>query len=340
MDAPHIWIPKVKIIERELVMPPTKLEGYFTIEACNRYGQVQRSHTWKQLITNLGMDTVLAQTNPQTWNFGSYVAVGTGSPTFTNASTGLSSFLARSNASTSGSPVESMGNSGAGYRYQNTHTKEFTLGAVVGNLTEVGWFSAANNSSGIYLDLIRDSGGSPTTFPVTSADLLRVTHTLYVYPYITDVSSSFTLGGTSGDGAHTYTARWFNPTLPVGSGGEGSTFFWNFAAPYAVGVHRDCTLANIKAVGAAGGFSTSPATGGTYLDQVTATASAISTSDNITWTRTSQAVYGLTVANHANGITAIASNRAAAIFTPKIDKFAGSVQRILTMNFSGSCTRI
>src|SRR5690606_14624522 len=107
--------------------------------------------------------------------------VGTGTPTFTNASTGLDNTVAQTSSESAGPSIVYDTTGSDGYRARLSVTHEFTLGGVVANLTEVGNFTAANNTSGTFLDLIRDSGGSPTTFPVTADDQLRVTHIVDFY---------------------------------------------------------------------------------------------------------------------------------------------------------------
>lgn len=340
IEAPHLWIPKVKIIEPPpIIGSRTRVEGFFLIEACNRYGQPKRSLMWKQLITNFGMGAIWSETFPSGPAIGhAFLGVGTGTSAFTNTSTALTSQVgSRNGATTSGSESRQVDTTGANnYRRRYSITKEFALGAINATLTEVGMFSGATGANGCFLDLIRDSGGSPTSFPVTSSDQLRVTHILDYYPQLTANTGSFTIGGGAGSGSHDYEASFSDiANASVGATNQQLAAFLSPAsATYAIQAKHSVT--SLGAVTAA--------LGGTAISagQVSPTGPAVSTSDNITWTGTSTLTYGLTQANHASGISGLeyAFNAGHKIWIdPPIPKFASSIQRILSLNLSSTYSR-
>ncbi len=96
-------------------------------------------------------------------------------------------------ASNAGSPT---------YVSTQSITFEFPLGAVIGNMTEVGigWSNTAKFSRA----LIVDGGGTPTAVSVLSSEILQVNYRLHFYPQLTDSVGTFTIAG-SGD--HDYVAR-------------------------------------------------------------------------------------------------------------------------------------
>lgn len=343
MDAPHIWVPKFKIFEAQIATPIGGAQGFFTIEACNRYGHVQRSlGPWRQVITDAQMDDLF---HMLTVGGGRrYAAVGTASPTFTTGSTGLGSFLARTNT-TYGSSDSADTTGVDNYREVQTVTRAFGLGAVVGNLTEIGMFSAADNVSARFVDLIRTSGGVATTFPVTASDQLRVTHTLYRYPSLATHSGSFTIGGAAGSGVHDYTMNMssLGSASVTGNGNGGTMGLGNGTSePWDCFAYRDAT--------ALGSLTDISPTGAVFLNaqsSYSGEANGTASNDGTTWYRTKEFTYSLTTANHASGINCIGfGNMGAsirkykALITPAIPKYAGSVQRILTLECSVGIRRV
>src|SRR5690606_31341552 len=112
------------------------------------------------------------------------------------------------------------------------------------NLTVVGMFSSNNNTSARFLDLIRDSDGNPTTFPVTSDDQLRVTHVVYRYPTLDTVAGSFPIGGSAGSGTHDYELNMSGLGSSTQAGqGTGGTFGCanNIQQTWDCYALRDCT---------------------------------------------------------------------------------------------------
>lgn len=346
MDAPHIWVPKLKIIEAELVAPRSRTEGFFLLEACNRYGQVRRSLLSRQLITDHGMTQLGAATSPLNnvpQGSSAVCRVGTGSPTFTFASTGLGSPVTGNGSATVGSPTATVDTTGDdGYRVRLATTKEFTLGSIVATLTEVGFFTASSsNTTGAFLDLIRDSGGTATSFPVTADDQLRVTHILDIYPPLGDGTGSFTITGSAGSGSHDYVSRIAN-LAGLDSGNSRGSLVGVGPGTWSTYAYRD-VVDNTEL-----GAITGPI-GGVQLQASSSNSAETAADDGTVWSRTCTGTWGLSTANHANGITGFfwqgtsgsaGVTRAMKVrVTPAIPKYAGSIQRILTITMRGSFER-
>lgn len=338
----HIWVPKLKIHEVGISTPSGRVEGYFVLETVNRHGRVtQRLGPWRQVVTDLQMDGMFYFHNTAPSGGHGWCAVGTGSPTFTNGSTGLANPVATTSTTYSSSvTIDTEGTEG--YRETHVITKEFALGAISANLTEVGMFSQNNNTSGRFLDLIRDSDGNPTTFPVTSDDQLRVTHIVYRYPTLDTFAGSFTIGGSAGSGTHDYELNMssLGSSTRAGSGAAGTFGCGNLDQEawdcYAL---RDCTdLGTVLATTPTGAVSLARQSGASGGSLGTAS------NDGTVWRRTKTFTWGLTTANHANGISGFKFGSGALrcykmIVDPPIPKFAGSVQRILSIEFSVGITR-
>ena len=78
--------------------------------------------------------------------------------------------------------------------YYSNHKRVYTfaVGSVSGNLTEIGFFSAATGGTMWSRALIKDSGGNPTTLAILATEQLKVTYTVRRYiPSL--LTGSFTL---------------------------------------------------------------------------------------------------------------------------------------------------
>jgi hypothetical protein len=342
VDAPRIWVPKLKIVEAQIRASVGGVAGYFMIEAVRHGRVVRKLGPWKQLITNQAMDTLFYANNSLTSGPPhSQVGVGTGSPTFTNSSTGLASPVG-SHTSTGyafSNTVDAVGTDS--YRERHTKTWEFTLGGIVGNLTEIGIFGDGTNTSGYFLDLIRDSGGTPTTFPATVNDQLRVTHILDRYPFLGSTTGSFTIGGGAGSGSHDYDSSMQH--LTDGSGGPTTGYVFgagnNNVQSWIAQAFRDVTALGANTAGLTGAVSLA------FNDSSSGGALGTASNDGTTWKRSKSFTWGLTTANHANGISGLcfggATARCLKVFIdPPIPKFAGSVQRFLTLDAEYGLTRV
>lgn len=211
-------------------------ERYFYVGEVIRDGKViQSSAHSPNLVVDDGWAVVHASNSLML-----YMApcVGTGSTPPDVTDTALDSFLYGTPQSTTlslaeGAVVVNSGNAdGTVPRYSEV-SQSFTwgLGAVVGNVTEVGLYVTTNRDASpptgnLYSRaLFLDGGGSPVTLTVTADDYLRLTIYRRRSTQQTDITGSFTYTLEGSPSSVGYTAR------PVGRsfsnlGGNAS---WNFA---------------------------------------------------------------------------------------------------------------
>jgi len=182
------------------------LKAQYKLRILNADRSLKFESDWiPNLITDLGMNRIGSQAA-----FGTFLRVGTGTTAPANTDTALVSQIAATNNVTGQSSV----NAGAP-DYQSTFsaTWEFTLGAVVGNVAElgVGW-TASTASTLATRSRILDGGGSPTTITVLSSEILQVTYQLTCYPSITDSVGNVTISSV----VYGYTSRIFSAASVAG----------------------------------------------------------------------------------------------------------------------------
>lgn len=154
---------------------------------------------FKNLITNIGLDRI-----GQGGTIGGFCRIGTGTTAPANADTALVAQVA-STSTVIGS--QSVLNAGApDYQTTCTGTFEYPLGAVVGNMAELGLGWASTGATLFSRARIVDSGGSPTTITVLASEILQVTYRLALYPLLTDVSGTVDISGVT----YNYTSRVLN----------------------------------------------------------------------------------------------------------------------------------
>ena len=201
-----IYIPSGRFLEGELSEAKVGLEGWYTLRARRRSGRVTREHTFKaeacrelppfhNLITDLGLNR-FGSTAGSSLYTRCHVGTGTSTPSVTD--TQLQTFLA---AVSTTNPVTAIANSGPpDYYSYRTFTWTSAIGALGNNnLTEIG--ISGQNANGLLFsrELIRDSGGNPTAFPISSDEQLEVTYELRLYPNLTDVPATVMVGPNSHD---------------------------------------------------------------------------------------------------------------------------------------------
>lgn len=233
-----IYIPSGRFLEGEVSEAKVGLEGWYTLRARRRSGRVTREHTFKaeacrelppfhNLITDLGLNR-FGSTSGNSLYTRCHVGTGTATPSVTD--TQLHNFLA---AVSTALPSEASGNSGPpDYYSYRTFTWTSAIGALGNNnLTEIG--ISGQNANGLLFsrELIRDSGGNPTAFPISNDEQLEVTYELRLYPNLTDVPATVMVGSNSHDTitraiAVTNTARW----APVGAGSVLANAGWSGSA--------------------------------------------------------------------------------------------------------------
>lgn len=188
-----------------------KIQGYFRICVKGEDGNVKEDTGWfPNLITNQGMDWI--GSSPPNYNvsfgqqyIGTHCGVGTGTTTPAFTDTALTSFLAMYPAGY-GSNVEGFSTTsyvtGPPDYWSGIRTYNFAIGAVVGNIAEVGIGNTAfgNTQPQLFTHALILVAGSPGTITVTSSDALVVYHEMRLYLDLTTNSYSFNISGVSYSG--------------------------------------------------------------------------------------------------------------------------------------------
>lgn len=196
-----IHVPSNSHLEGEMSPLMLGVEGWFTLRAVRRSGRVARqrsfraSGTFHNLITTLGLNRFGGEPAGNVYR---YCHVGTGTTPPANSDTQLVAFLA--NLSTD-YPATSQSNSGSPDYYSSLIMKWTSAIGALGNnnLTEVGISGQTTNGLLFSRELIRDSGGDPTSFPIDTDEQLEVTYELRIYPKLTDTEAEITIGSTTYD---------------------------------------------------------------------------------------------------------------------------------------------
>lgn len=171
-------------------MQEVGVAGYYYFEL---NGEMVFEAPSKNLITNFGW-TKLSNLIYSNSALGQ-IHVGTSNTPPAYTDTALGSFLAAT-ASGGGAFTEGNGTDGIGeYAYIRT-AYAFALGAVVGNVTEVGFKVVTADAALTSRSLVKDGAGNPATIVVTATDTLTVHYELRYYRAPLDITSSVTVSGT------------------------------------------------------------------------------------------------------------------------------------------------
>tara|TARA_R110000868_G_scaffold261567_2_gene519725 strand:- start:1210 stop:2160 length:951 start_codon:yes stop_codon:yes gene_type:complete len=170
--------------------PKVGISGKFKVEVL-RDGKVINSLPEQK---NIVLNQYLASTT-DSWSVGGFIQVGTGGTVPAAGDTSLVTYLA--NTSSPSGWTQSTGSlTGSTYTDSASKIYTFTLGAVVGNISELGLASAT--TTGLQTRaLFLDQAGAATTITVTSADQLIITYTVTKEYDMTPVSGSVTVGGVA-----------------------------------------------------------------------------------------------------------------------------------------------
>ena len=291
-----------------LKAPPTGVEGVYWFRTSGKTRGVIDYPVSKNLITNEGLNRLGATPSGQQGPI-TYCSVGTGTTTPAFTDTALVGFLASTQtASPAGTSVTNQ--SSSLYYAQYTFGYRFALGAVVGNVSEVGvgWM---NDGTGLFSRArILNDIGVPTTITVLSDEVLDVYYGFRVYPPETDVTGSITISGVP----YTYILRARNVT--------GGSFGWS-----AVGFVSNIWPNNESGAtftGAIAALTSSPTGGGETTTQAS-TKSLIAYS-NGSYQRDSVLTWALNDGNVAGGAKCLSysghngGSRYQVQFTPNIPK--------------------
>ena len=288
------------------------LSGRYRIEAHDpETGSTRLLADWfENLITDNGLDLVGSSAS-----YTSCCQVGTGATAASNSDTTLQSYVAGTNTVSS----TETGVSGSSPYYAYLRKKyDFALGAVVGNMSEVGVGTTTTTGNLFSRALIVDGGGSPTTVSVLVTEQLRVTYELRFYAYETDVTGSMLVGGVS----TSYTLRPANANTNVGTPGAQATFT------------SDGTV--YPSTSTLGAITSTPSGGGTLLISGASVGSYVSSSHEVVGTFS----MGTTSGNASGGIGCMRLSTTLGVFqisfSPAIDK---DNTKTLSMEFTISWGR-
>lgn len=179
--------------------------GFYTLLVRDAEGRLKRSlGPFPNLVTNQGLD--FFGTNSGATSIMSYCAVGTGNTAPAYTDTTLASqlgYVISSGSLGPGNPQSGTYIAGPPTYYSILFNYSFPLGALIGNIAEIG--VGPNSGSPVQLlsrALILDGGGSPTTIPLTSVDQLTVTYEWRWYLNVTDTSYSVTISSINYSGIY------------------------------------------------------------------------------------------------------------------------------------------
>lgn len=165
----------------------TKLKGRYRIIVERANGMQEDSGWFDNLILNNGLNAMGINSTSGSYLYG-FCSVGTGTSPPNVNQVWLDNFLAQQAATSSPSAT----NSGSPtYFSSQTLTYSFSVGEVIGTITEIGVGWAASSNTLFSRSLI------PTPISLTAFDTLRVFYTLEIYPEITDILGSLVLGATN-----------------------------------------------------------------------------------------------------------------------------------------------
>lgn len=182
----------------------SELEGIIKLEIIKEDGTLKEAEglniPFYNLITDAGLNFVSNSDIIQ--NAIRYCRVGTSSTTPSVSDTALG-------AQTGTISLLGTGTNSVQYTtnpYYSNHQRVYTfdVGAVSGNLTEIGFFSAEFGGTMWSRALIKDSEGNPTTLTLLATEQLKVTYTVRRY-IPASLTGSFTLNTNGTNSAVNYT---------------------------------------------------------------------------------------------------------------------------------------
>lgn len=227
-----------------------QLQGHFTLRKFSRTRPPVVVADFDNLILDQGLERAASASGST--HIGS-VQIGTGSTAPAASQVGLASYSAgTSNGGNTPTGTTVVG--GATPYVEYVTSRQFAIGAATGTFSEIGMGWASSGNTLFCRELIRDSGGSPTTITVLSDEALDIEYRFRLYLDTTDRTGTVTLSGTPYDWTlrSASTANWLPGTFLVG--GVGSTH------PFVL----DTVYGSGAVLGAVGGTPTGGATSGTY----------------------------------------------------------------------------
>lgn len=280
----------------------SEISGRYKIEVKNKNGDIKSTGWFKNLITNKGKDY-----------FGHYsrnsllslCKVGTSNTTPSSSDVDLYNAVAYT---TTKSTVSQGLTSSSPYYAYASYLFTFAIGAVTGNIAEVGVGWGTSNSL-FSRALILDGTGNPTTITVLSDEQLTVTYELRMSIPEIDSSGTITLNGSQ----YTWTSRAANATSD-----------WIFYTTLVDAERAGASNGQIAYDGSIGVITSLPSGNFALSDSFSADAYV-----NGNYFVDHSFTFGLSKANFASGIgavsCAIGSCRFQIGFSPKIPKTSSQI---------------
>jgi len=187
-----------------------EVEGHYCLRIKNhKTGKIRQIGPFKNLITNMGLNSFGG--NPRNYNLNNcFVGTSTTPPAVTDTDLG-----AKIGALSSNSTATLGVNEGApNYSSLLTMQYNFAVGAVVGNISEVGVGNGTLSGTNLTIQylfsrsLIVDANGNPITITIFADESLTVLYYLRAYPNLTDGVQIVTDQTTGIE--HTLTSRIYN----------------------------------------------------------------------------------------------------------------------------------
>jgi hypothetical protein len=208
---------------REIFMqaPAVALEGWCTAELIHaRTGLIKQRLQFRNLIMDAALDVLGTggATHLNAFAQG-WIGVGTGSAAPAANQTSLVAEIGTRSNSNGG--IADVTGSGAAFAYWYYRmTRIFLEANANGNLTEFGVFNLSTASTMFARQLFKDGTGTPTTIVKTSAEQLRITYEVRIYPPTADqVGGPIAISGTN----YNYTSRAANIGTATAWGSGGAT---------------------------------------------------------------------------------------------------------------------
>lgn len=184
-----------KYKDTEILVPKhvVGIGGQFRMEIVRGDGRAEWLTDWfDNNITDTGMDRMATSST----RFNACV-IGTGSAAPTNADTTLQTYVAGTTTKGINGQVSNGSDPSPPNYYSEVYYRyDFAVGTVVGNMAEVGIGTVSTSGTALTArELIRDSGGSPTTISVLVTETLRVHYRFRHWAPTEDALGSFELTG-------------------------------------------------------------------------------------------------------------------------------------------------
>lgn len=180
----------------------SELEGIIKLEIIKEDGTLKEAEglnkPFYNLITDAGLDSVSGLAINEA---AKYCRVGTSSTTPNVSDTALGT---QTGSASPGWTQNSIQYTTQPYYSEHTTFYDFAVGAVSGNLTEIGFFSSEYGGTMWSRALIKDSEGNPTTLTLLATDQLKVTYKVRRY-IPASLTGSFTLNTNGTNSTINYT---------------------------------------------------------------------------------------------------------------------------------------